>query len=127
MTFTGGRFVGTSFPTAESGPRVEIYTTGQNAHAIRVSSADNAEYAYIGAGNIFTKSTSNNQIAVDIISNHSAMRLECHSDTPHIVLKAIPTKPSSVNWTGGIAYSSLHGFIFCDGVNWYKPAGWTVV
>ena len=128
-TFTGGRFVGTSFATAESGARVEISNaTGADPHTIIARSADFSEHTVIRAGGIFTKSTSNFTHAADLrSSNYSALWLECHPDAPHMILKAIPTKPSSTGWAGGIAYSSLHGFIFCNGVNWCKPAGWTVV
>lgn len=128
-TFTGGRFVGTSFATAEYGPRAEIFTTGADAHSISVTAANGLDGTSIRAGRIITNSASNIGPSAEINSStNSAMWLGCHPDAPHIVLKAIPTKPSSVvGWEGGIAYSSLHGFIFCNGVNWYKPAGWTVV
>lgn len=127
-TFTGGKFVGTSFATAESGKRIVISNANDSdPHTIIASSADLSESTVIRAGHIFTKSTSGIASAADIrSSNYAAMELECHPNAPHMVLEPIPTKPSSM-WTGGIAYSSLHGFIFCNGVNWYKPAGWTVV
>ena len=127
-TFTGGQFVGTSFATAESGKRIVISNANDSdPHTIIASSADFSEYTVIRAGRIDTKSTSNISSAANIrSSNYVAMELECGPDAPHMVLKPIPTKPSGM-WAGGIAYSSLHGFIFCNGVNWYKPAGWTVV
>lgn len=128
-TFTGGQFVGTSFVTAESGAKVRISNAnGADPHTIIAISADGSENTVIRAGGIFTTSTSNiGSAAVIRSSEYVAMELACSPDTPHIVLDAIPTKPSSTGWEGGIAYSSLHGFIFCNGENWYKPAGWTVV
>lgn len=126
-TFTGGRFVGTSFATAASGARAEIFTTGQDAHTVSVTAANGADYTYVRAGRIITGSASNVGPSAEINSStNSAMWLGCSPDAPHIVLKPIPTKPSRA-WEGGIAFSSLHGFIFSEGVNWYKPAGWTVV
>ena len=127
-TFTGGRFVGTSFATSESGDRAEIFVTGSDAHSMRIIASDGLNSTYMRAGRIVTHSASNNLPSAEINSStNSAMWLGCHPNAPHILLKAIPGKPSSVNWEGDIAYSSLHGFIFCNGTNWYKPAGWTVV
>ena len=111
---TSGAITGRKIRTAASGPRVEVLTGSQSGH-IEV---------YGPSGPVTT--ISHYGLGVGGNSLSGALRVQNSVAGPHIVLIPRPGIPSLTE-AGGIAYSSLHCFIFCDGVNWCKPAGWTVV
>ena len=111
---TSGTITGRKIRSAASGPRVEVLTDSQSGY-IEV---------YGPSGLVTTISHYGLGIGGNSLSG--ALRVQNSVAGPHIVLIPSPGIPS-LKEAGGIAYTPLHGFIFCDGVNWYKPAGWTVV
>ena len=111
---TSGTITGRKIRSAASGPRVEVHTDSQSGY-IEV---------YGPSGPVTTISHYGLGIGGNSLSG--ALRVQNSVAGPHIVLIPSPGIPS-LKEAGGIAYTPLHGFIFCDGVNWYKPAGWTVV
>lgn len=141
--FTGGTFTGSLFRTATSGQRVQMDVTGGNAHQLRIFTASGTETVRLGdtLRNYIRGSTGSNSYELLEISNSNGLALQVTSSNgvgvsistsggqmAHIVMDPIPSSyPLPMRVQGGMAYHSFHGFIFSDGANWFKPAGWTAV
>lgn len=144
--FTGGTFTGTVFRTAASGQRAQMDVTGTDAHQLRIFGTDGSQTVRLGnsSRNYIRGSTGSDALELFEIDNSAGRAIKVSATNgvglailtlpgsgnrkPHIVLDPIPSsglKPDIV--TGGIAYHSAHGFIFCDGTGWYKPSAWSVV
>ena len=111
---TSGTITGRKIITATSGPRVEVLT-GSKSGEIEIYGPSGlvtilSHYGLGLAGN----------------SSDGAVRVQnLDASGPHITLIPRSGIPSRLK-EGGIAYSTTHGFIFCDGAGWFKPT-WTQV